>query len=160
MRPRKGSSPHIPLRPRGKAWVHRGILGLTRGTTRAHLVRAALEGVAFSVGEVVRAMAEAADLALGALKADGGMAGNDLFLQIQADLLGVPVLRPGVTETTALGAAWAAGVGVGLLAPEDLKGLWREAARFSPRMPEAEREARYRGWRRAVDRVRGWAEEG
>ncbi|MDW8358076.1 glycerol kinase GlpK [Thermus sp.] len=137
-----------------------GILGLTRGTTRAHLVRAALEGVAFSVGEVVRAMAEAADLALGALKADGGMAGNDLFLQIQADLLGVPVLRPGVTETTALGAAWAAGVGVGLLAPEDLKGLWREAARFSPRMPEAEREARYRGWRRAVDRVRGWAEEG
>ncbi|GAA6763637.1 MULTISPECIES: glycerol kinase GlpK [Thermus] len=136
------------------------ILGLTRGTGRAHLVRAALEGVAFSVGEVAWAMAKAAGLSLKALKADGGMAQNGLFLEIQADLLGVPVLRPKTTETTALGAAFAAGIGAGALSLRDLPALWREEARFLPRMPEARREALYRGWRRAVERARGWAQEG
>ncbi|GAA6755551.1 glycerol kinase GlpK [Thermus thalpophilus] len=136
------------------------ILGLTRGTGRAHLARAALEGVAFSVRDVALAMAGAAGLPLKALKADGGMAQSDAFLAIQADLLGAPVLRPKTTETTALGAAFAAGMGSGALALEDLPALWREEARFLPRMPEGERARRYRLWRKAVERARGWAEEG
>jgi len=146
--------------PHWDPYARGAILGLTRGTTRAHLARAALEGVAFSVGEVAWAMAGAAGLGLKALKADGGMAQNDLFLEIQADLLGVPVLRPRVTETTALGAAWAAGIGAGALSLGDLPALWREEARFLPRMPEARREALYRGWRRAVERAKGWVQEG
>jgi len=146
--------------PHWDPYARGAILGLTRGTTRAHLARAALEGVAFSVGEVAWAMAGAAGLGLKALKADGGMAQNDLFLEIQADLLGVPVLRPRVTETTALGAAWAAGSGAGALSLGDLPALWREEARFLPRMPEARREALYRGWRRAVERAKGWVQEG
>lgn len=135
------------------------ILGLTRGTTRAHLARAALEGVAFQVGEVALAMAEAAGLPLRALRVDGGMAENALFLQIQADLLGVPVLRPKVTETTALGAALMAGVGAGVLDLEGVRRAWREEARLLPQMPEERRQALFHGWRRAVARVMGWAKE-
>ncbi|MEZ0347284.1 MAG: glycerol kinase GlpK, partial [Thermus sp.] len=128
------------------------ILGLTRGTTRAHLARAALEGVAFQVRDVVLAMEEAG-VRLRVLKADGGMAQNRLFLQIQADLLGVPVAVPEVTETTALGAALMAGVGAGALSREAVSSLWREAARFLPRMPEEERQRRYALWQKAVARA-------
>ncbi|GGN04881.1 glycerol kinase [Thermus composti] len=134
------------------------ILGLTRGTTRAHLVRAALEGVAFQVRDVVLAMEEAG-VRLKVLKADGGMARNRLFLKIQADLLGVPVAVPEVTETTALGVALMAGVGARALSPEDVAGRYREAERFLPTMPEGRREALYRRWREAVERALGWAKE-
>ncbi len=135
------------------------ILGLTRGTGRAHLARAALEGVAFQVGEVVLAMEEEAGVRLKVLKADGGMAQNRLFLTIQADLLGGSVAVPVVTETTALGAALMGGVGAGALSPEEVAGRYREAERFFPTMPEGRREALYRRWREAVERARGWAKE-
>ncbi|WP_038057741.1 glycerol kinase GlpK [Thermus amyloliquefaciens] len=134
------------------------ILGLTRGTTKAHLARAALEGVAFQVVDVVRTMEEAGT-PLKELRVDGGMVENALFLQIQADLLGVPVLRPKVTETTALGAALMAGVGAGVLGLEAVREAWTLEARFTPRMPPSRREALYRGWRRAVERTLGWARE-
>ncbi|WP_018110932.1 glycerol kinase GlpK [Thermus igniterrae] len=145
--------------PHWDPYARGAILGLTRGTGRAHLARAALEGVAFQVGEVALAMAEAAGVPLRELRVDGGMAANALFLQIQADLLGVPVLRPRVTETTALGAALMAGVGAGALDLEGVRGAWREEARFLPQMPEARRQALFLGWRRAVARAMGWARE-
>ncbi|UZX15354.1 glycerol kinase GlpK [Thermus sp. PS18] len=135
------------------------ILGLTRGTSRAHLARAALEGVAFRVRDVVRAMEGEAGLSLKELRVDGGMAQNALFLEIQADLLGVPVLRPRVTETTALGAAWMAGVGAGVLGLEAVREAWTLEARFLPRLSPSRREALYQGWRRAVERALGWARE-
>ena len=135
------------------------ILGLTRGTTRAHLARAALEGVAFLVADVAEAMAEEAGLPLEELRVDGGMAENDLFLQIQADLLGRAVARPRVTETTALGAALMAGVGAGALDPEGVRRAWSLEARFLPKMPEDRRQALRRGWQRAVERALGFARE-
>ncbi|QWK21012.1 glycerol kinase GlpK [Thermus antranikianii] len=135
------------------------ILGLTRGTSRAHLARAALEGVAFQVLDVVRAMEGEAGLSLEELRVDGGMAQNALFLEIQADLLGVPVLRPRVTETTALGAAWMAGVGAGVLGLEAVREAWTLEARFLPRLSPSRREALHQGWRRAVERALGWARE-
>lgn len=133
------------------------ILGLTRGTTKAHLARAALEGVAFQVVDVVRTMEEAGT-PLKELRVDGGMVENVLFLQIQADLLGVPVLRPKVTETTALGAALMAGVGAGAMGLGEVKAAWTLQARFDSRMPEARRQALHQGWRRAVERTLAWAE--
>ncbi|WP_279164692.1 glycerol kinase GlpK [Thermus scotoductus] len=133
------------------------ILGLTRGTTKAHLARAALEGVAFQVVDVVRTMEEAGT-PLKELRVDGGMVENALFLQIQADLLGVPVLRPKVTETTALGAALMAGVGAGAMGLGEVKAAWTLQARFDSRMPEARRQALHQGWRRAVERTLAWAE--
>ncbi|GAA6744370.1 glycerol kinase GlpK [Thermus antranikianii] len=135
------------------------ILGLTRGTSRAHLARAALEGVAFQVLDVVRAMEGEAGLSLKELRVDGGMAQNALFLEIQADLLGVPVLRPRVTETTALGAAWMAGVGAEVLGLGAVREAWTLEARFLPRLSPSRREALYQGWRRAVERALGWARE-
>jgi glycerol kinase len=135
------------------------ILGLTRGTTRAYLARAALEGVAFLVADVAEAMAEEAGLPLEELRVDGGMAENDLFLQIQADLLGRAVARPRVTETTALGAALMAGVGAGALDPEGVRRAWSLEARFLPKMPEDRRQALWRGWQRAVERALGFARE-
>jgi glycerol kinase len=135
------------------------ILGLTRGTTRAHLARAALEGVAFLVADVAEAMAEEAGLPLEELRVDGGMAENDLFLQIQAALLGRAVARPRVTETTALGAAPMAGVGAGALDPEGVRRAWSLEARFLPKMPEDRRQALRRGWQRAVERALGFAGE-
>ncbi|KGQ23075.2 glycerol kinase GlpK [Thermus filiformis] len=139
----------------------RGLLiGLTRGTGRAHLARAALEGVAFQVRDVFLAMGEEAGLPLKELRADGGMAANDFFLALQADLLGTPVLRPEVTETTALGAALMAGVGAGALDLEGVRAAWREAARFLPTLPEEVRRERHRLWQRAVERALGWAKEG
>ncbi|WP_347241627.1 glycerol kinase GlpK [Thermus sp.] len=145
--------------PHWDPYARGAILGLTRGTTRAHLARAALEGVAFSVRDVVLAMEEEAGIRLKGLKADGGMAQNRLFLKLQADLLGVPVAVPEVTETTALGAALMAGVGAGALSPEDVAGRFLEAERFLPAMPEERREALYRGWREAVERAKGLSRE-
>jgi glycerol kinase len=135
------------------------LVGLTRGTTRAHIARAALESIAYQTRDVVDAMAADGKRAKGTtalktLRVDGGAAANDFLMQFQADILGVPVDRPKVVETTALGAAFLAGLGVGLWSPRDLEPL-READRvFKPRMRPAERERLYRGWRIAVERVR------
>jgi glycerol kinase len=136
----------------------RGIVaGLTRYATRAHIARAALEATAFQTEEVVAAMARDAGIPLKELRVDGGMIANDLLMQFQADLLNVPVLIPKTAETTALGAAYAAGLAVGFW-PDiaALKQNWSLLRRVQPRMGETERNKLLAGWRRAVDKSRGW----
>jgi glycerol kinase len=136
------------------------IFGLTRGTTAAHLARATVESMALQSCDVLRAMQQDATTPLVELKADGGASVNDRLLQFQADLLGLPVVRPVVTETTALGAAYLAGLAVGFWNDTaDLATHWSADRRFEPTMPEEERERRYRQWQRAVERTRGWADE-
>ena len=134
------------------------VVGLTRGTSRAHLARAALEAIAYQSRDVLDAMAADAGAPARALRVDGGAAANDFLCQFQADMLGVEVHRPAVTETTGLGAAYLAGVGVGLWKPADLAARWRLDRRFTPTMSADARHAAYRGWRRAVERARAWAE--
>lgn len=133
------------------------IVGLTRGTTRAHLARAALEAMAYQTRDALAAMEGASGVDLADLRADGGAAANDLLLQLQADVLGRPVLRPRVTETTALGAFYLAAVGAGLLAPEAIPERWALDRRFEPEAEPLVRDRRYEGWRRAVERARSWA---
>jgi glycerol kinase len=134
------------------------IVGITRGTTREHLARAALEAIAFSVTELLEAFADVLPEPIAELRADGGAARNDLLLQLQADLAGVPVVRPAETETTALGAAFLAGLGHGMFASlEDLAELWHAERVFEPRMSADERSEHLARWRRAVERSRGWA---
>jgi len=134
------------------------IVGLSRFANRAHLARAALEATAFQTLEVFQAMAKDSGIGIRVLKADGGMTGNELLMQFQADLLGVPVVRPKVRETTALGAAFAAGLSVGFWQPGEPESLWREDRRWLPSMSAAERERRCRLWRKAVQRSLGWVE--
>jgi glycerol kinase len=143
-------SPHWDPYARGT------IVGLTRGTGRAHLARATLEAIAYQTVDAVQAMA-AAGTELRELRADGGGSSNRWLMQFQADTLGVPVLVPEVTETTALGAGWLAGVGVGAWTLEGIQAGWKEAARYEPRMSADEREQLLAGWNAAVDRARGWA---
>jgi glycerol kinase len=133
------------------------ILGITRGTTKAHIARATLEAIAFQVADVLRAMGSDAGSPVSELKVDGGAARNDLLLQLQADFLGVPVVRSAVQETTALGAAYLAGLGVGYWPDTDMiKGMWRSDGRFEPSISDDERASRIATWRRAIDRSRGW----
>jgi glycerol kinase len=133
------------------------ILGITRGTTRAHLVRATLEAIAFEVRDVVDTLPERA--ALTSLTVDGGASGNDLLCQLQADLLGVPVERPRVVETTALGAAFLAGLGTGMWSStDDLRATWQLDRRFEPTGDRAVADAAHARWREAVERSKGWAE--
>ena len=137
------------------------ILGVTRGTTAAHLARATLDGVAHQTADLLAAMTadvEAAGAAaLAELRVDGGMTANGLLMQTQADLLGVPILRPEITETTALGAAFLAGLGAGVWTEADLDAHWAEAARWTPD-PDAEPAAARARWKRAVDTARAWAD--
>jgi glycerol kinase len=136
------------------------IVGITRGTGKAHLARAALEGIAFQVADVITAMEHDCGRQLSELRVDGGAAHNDLLMQFQADLLGVPVIRPEIVETTALGAAYLAGLAVGFWGSRrEIAGQWREGARFEPRLPAAERDARREDWARALERARHWARE-
>jgi glycerol kinase len=131
------------------------VLGLTRGVTRAHLVRATLESLAFQTRDLMDAMAADAGAPLGELRVDGGAAANDFLMQFQADLLGVPVERPSLVETTALGAAQLAGLAVGFWkSPRELAATRKKDRRFRPRMTADRREALYRGWQDAVSRVR------
>ena len=131
------------------------VLGLTRGVTRAHLVRATLESLAFQIRDVADAMAADAGSPLQALRVDGGASANDFLMQFQADLLGLPVERPALVETTAVGAAQLAGLAVGFWrTPKELAAMRRKDRRFRPRMPAERREALYRGWQEAVRRVR------
>jgi glycerol kinase len=134
------------------------IVGLTRGTTKAHLARAALESIAFQSAELLEAMQKDSGQSLMELRVDGGAAANDLLMQFQADLLGVPVVRPKVLETTALGAAYLAGLTVDLWKSRDeLASHWKVDKRFEPRMDVPEREQRMSRWREAVGRSRNWA---
>jgi glycerol kinase len=131
------------------------VLGLTRGVTRAHLVRATLESLAFQTRDLMDAMAADAGAPLGELRVDGGAAANDFLMQFQADLLGVPVERPSLVETTAVGAAQLAGLAVGFWkSPRELAATRKKDRRFRPRMRADRREALYRGWQDAVSRVR------
>jgi glycerol kinase len=146
-------APHWDMYARG------AVVGITRGTTREHLVRATLESIAFQTRDVLEAMEAESGIALRELRVDGGAVANDLLMQIQADFLGRPVLRPVVTETTAQGAAYLAGLAVGLW--PDLERLgrhWRLDRRFEPRMPEDQRQELYEGWKRALERAKGWVQ--
>jgi glycerol kinase len=144
--------------PQWDAAARGTIIGLTRGTNRAHIARAALESIAFQTADLIDAMREDAGCAFSELRVDGGAARNDLLLQFQADLLGVPVLRPTNTETTAFGAAALAGLGIGLWQSEaELAALWSLERRFEPRMSVAEAGARRARWSQALERSRAWA---
>ncbi len=132
------------------------ITGITRGTTAAHLARAALEGIAYQVNDVLAAMQADAGIRLKELRVDGGACANNLLMQFQADLLGVPVVRPKVAETTALGAAYLAGLAVGFWKDQSEIGRqWQMDKRFTPKMKPAARKILIEGWRKAVDRARG-----
>jgi glycerol kinase len=134
------------------------LIGLRRDTSPGHIARAALESIAFQVADVLEAV-ESETTPLAALRVDGGAAVNNLMMQFQADVLGVPVVRPRVTETTALGAAYLAGLATGFWAnPEELRAKRQDDVRFEPKMDVAERAERRGRWRRAVERAKGWSE--
>ena len=134
------------------------LVGLTRGSTRAHIARAALEAIALQSADIFGAMTRDSGIQLTELRVDGGASRNDLLMQLQADLAGVPVVRPRVTETTALGAAYLAGLATGVWSGGDeIAAQWAVDRRFEPRLAESERRARIARWREAVARSRGWA---
>jgi glycerol kinase len=135
------------------------IAGLTRYVNRGHFARAALEATAFQVREIVEAMMKDSAMKFGLLRVDGGMVRNDLLMQFQADILDLPVVCPRVTETTALGAGYAAGLATGFFKDTDeLRANWKEAKRWQPKMREADREHLYRYWKKAVARSFDWLE--
>jgi len=144
-------SPHWDPYARGT------IVGLTRGSGRAHLARAALEAIAYETVDAVRAQEVACGERLELLRADGGATVNRWLMQFQADVLGAPVSVPEIAETTALGAAYLAGVATGAWSLQQVGAMWREAERYEPRMEEAQREELLADWRRALERSRGWA---
>ena len=144
--------------PHWDAYARGAIFGLTRGTTAAHLARAALESIAFQSAEVLLAMQNDSGLELAELRVDGGATANDLLMQFQADLLGVPVVRPRTTETTALGAAYLAGLATGVWRTSaEIAAQWQRERVFTPRMSRDEAKARLAGWLRAVERAKDWA---
>ena len=147
-------SPHWDPYARGT------IVGLTRGSTKAHLARAALEAMAYQTVDAVRAMEESSGVKLAELRADGGATANAWMLQFQADLLGIPVVVPEIRETTALGAAYLAGVATGTWSESDISGMWAEAARYEPTMGEDERQELMDGWRKAVETTRNHSRPG
>ncbi len=145
-------SPHWDPYARGT------ILGLTRGSTKAHLARATLEAIAYQTVDAVRAIEAAAGERMQELRADGGASANGWLMQFQADILGVPVVVPEVAETTALGAAYLAGVGTGCWTLDQVRTSWRERRRYEPSIGEDEREGLLHDWVRALERARGWVE--
>ncbi len=146
-------APHWDDRARGV------IAGLTRFVTKAHIARAALEAVAFQVREVVDAMTRDSGVEIVELRTDGGMVVNELLMQFQADILGVPVVRPKVIETTALGAAYAAGLAVGYWqSTDEITANWGVDKRWQPAMPEDRRAVMYAKWNKAVTRAQGWVD--
>ncbi len=136
------------------------IVGLTRYVNKAHIVRAALEATAFQTREVLDAMNADSGVKLSELRVDGGMTANEFLMQFQADILGVPVIRPKVIETTALGAAYAAGIAVGFWDGEkDVVENWAEDKRWLPAMEQSEVDRQYRLWKKAVARTLDWVDE-
>jgi glycerol kinase len=146
-------APHWDPRARGL------LIGLTRGTGLPRIARATIDSICYQVADVLDAMRHDGASTLSALRVDGGASANDALLQFQADILGVPVERPRVTETTAAGAAFLAGLAMGFWSGlDEIAATWRLDRRFEPAMPDRERERLLRGWRRAVERAKGWIE--
>jgi len=134
------------------------IIGLTRYSNKGHLARAALEAAAYQTKDVLDAMTEDSGVVLSELRVDGGMTSNEALMQFQADLLGVDVVRPRITETTALGAAYGAGLAIGMWSGlDEIRRMWEESARWSPMMSSADRDRLQSRWRAAVERSFGWA---
>lgn len=147
-------SPHFDSYARGT------IIGITRGTTKEHIARAALESMAYQVRDALAMMEKVSGVKLGLLRADGGGAKSDFLLQFQADILGIPVERPKVTETTCLGAAYLAGLAVGYWSSlEEIAANWALDRVFMPRLSTAEREELYHGWQKAIRRAAGWLKD-
>ena len=146
-------APHWDMYSRGT------IVGLTRGSGRAHIVRAALEAIAYQSADVVQAMQNDSGISMPVMRVDGGASANNFLMQFQSDILGADVVRPAIIESTALGAAMLAGRAVGLWTDGDLAHLQKEEKRFTPQMQGGARERLLRQWRRAVSRAEGWAEE-
>ena len=147
-------APHWDMYARGS------IFGLTRGTTREHLVRAALESIAYQSRDVIETMSVEANLQLPLLRVDGGGTANAFLMQFQADMLEVPIQVPAVTETTALGAAYLAGLATGLWQDTaEIARLWQPAKTYEPTMSHDQRDTLYAGWKRAVEHARGWASD-
>jgi glycerol kinase len=145
--------------PYWDAYARGTILGMTRGTTKAHVARAALDSIAYQTADVLEAMHKDSGIALSELRVDGGAARNDLLMQFQADVLGVSVVRPQVTETTALGAAYLAGLGVGFWQSlEEIASQWKVEREFDTTMSEDERKTKLGLWRKGIERSRNWAE--
>jgi glycerol kinase len=145
--------------PHWDGYARGTLVGMTRGTTRAHIARAALEAIALQSADVFDAMRFDSGIALRELRVDGGACSNDLLMQMQADFLGVPVVRPRVTETTALGAAYLAGLATGVWKDAgEISGQWQIDQRFEPRMKAIERQAKLARWREAVQRSKNWAQ--
>lgn len=143
--------------PHWDAYARGTLVGITRGTTQAHIARAALEGIAYQVSDIVQAMESDAGLRLKQLRVDGGASLNSLLMQFQADLLRVPVIRPVVEETTALGAAYLAGLAVGYWKnKKDIQANWQEAARFKATMKPRQKDQLLAGWSRALGRAGNW----
>jgi glycerol kinase len=143
--------------PHWDPYARGSLFGMTRGTTRAHIARAALEAIAFQSADVLDAMQKDAGITLAELRVDGGAAANDLLMQIQADVLGVPVVRPKVLETTALGAAYLAGLAVGFWASDDDLAAHRQIdRRFEPQASRERVSEWRRGWNKGVERAKGW----
>ncbi len=143
--------------PHWDAYARGSILGLTRGTNKNHIIRATLDSIAYQVTDVLTAMEADAGIALGVLKADGGAAANSYLLQTQADCNGQPVLRPRCVETTAMGAAYLAGLAVGFWKDlGEIQAIWAVDREFAPQLCEADRQERLRGWEKAVAATRGW----
>jgi glycerol kinase len=146
--------------PQWDPYARGAILGLTRGSNKAHIARAALEGIAFQVADVLHSMERDAGVPVNELRVDGGAARNNLLMQLQSDLLGVPVMRPSNPETTVLGATYLAGLAVGYWPDQHtIAQQWQVDRKFVPSITEQERDARRRKWAKAVDRVSRWAAE-
>ena len=146
-------APHWDMYARG------AIFGLTRGTRKEHITRATLDSLAYQTRDIIDAMQADSGITLKSLRVDGGAVANNVMMQFQADMLGVEVERPEITETTALGAAYLAGLAVGMWTKGDLAGRGHIERRFSPEMADEARERAYRGWQKAVARSMGWARE-
>jgi glycerol kinase len=143
--------------PHWDPYARGAMLGITRGVTAGHIARAALESIAYQVADLLDAMAADSGIGLTELRVDGGAATNNTLMQFQADLLGVPVVRPAVTETTALGAAYLAGLAVGYWPSVDaITGQWKVDRRFEPAMPRAAATALRQRWSAALERSKGW----
>jgi len=146
--------------PYWRADARGALVGLTRYVNKGHIARAALESIAFQTRDVVEAVNADAGIDLTELRVDGGATANDTLLQFQADILDVPVVRPVVAETTALGAAYAAGLAVGFWSSlDELRANWQEDRRWTPSMDQAERERLDRNWKKAVTKTLDWVDE-
>jgi len=147
----------LAIAARNRPVARGALLGLTRGTGRAQIVRATLEAIAYQTVDAVRAQEAASGKAISALRADGGAVVNEWLMQFQADALGAPVTVPEIAETTALGAAYLAGIATGVWDQDGVAAMWRERATYEPRISADERESLLDRWHEAVERSRGWA---